>query len=572
LKKITILLAGLLLSATSFAQTVLYSEDFESGGGSVTLNTSDVSSTAGTSGTNYWVINNSYTGGTGTLVCFGSPFNFTVTNTPTQPGGITNAPTSTYLHTVSNAAVSNGITNSSFQAADGFCALAENNFVEMTNDISTTGYTNVNIDFWWMCGGSATIFGELYYSTDGGATWNLDQTNLNNQGSWLQSNFTNALWDNQATLRFGFRFVNGTTTAASEPGFSIDDIVVEGTSGGGGSNTITTGTSLTPTSWCEGNTTTIQVDFTSTGTFNAGNVYTAELSDATGSFAAPTNIGTLNSTANSGIITAVIPGATPAGNGYRIRVVSDNPATIGSDNGSDLVINALPTVTQAPFSDVCSTGGVVNLVGGSPSGGSYSGAGTSGTQFDPSVSGVGSFPLTYTYTDGNGCSNSAVENITVIQGPTVTLSTFNDVCDTDAFFTLTGGNPSNGTYSGPGVTGGVFDPAAAGVGTHTITYTFTDGNGCDGTANETITVNDCASLNEESLISFEISPNPTNNTFQIVSQSVIDHVSLLDMSGRVIKEFDGNTTEFSVQELPSGVYMVRVASKGMIQDQRLMKQ
>ncbi|XOV66225.1 MAG: T9SS type A sorting domain-containing protein [Fluviicola sp.] len=572
MKKITILLAGLLLSTSSFAQTVLYSEDFESGGGSVTLNTSDVSSTAGTSGTNYWLINNSYTGGTGTLICFGSPFNFTVTNTPTQPGGITNAPTSTYLHTVSNAAVSNGITNSSFQAADGFCAFAENNFVEMTNDISTTGYTNVNIDFWWMCGGSATIFGELYYSTDGGTTWNLDQTNLNNQGAWLQSNFTNALWDNQATLRFGFRFVNGTTTAASEPGFSIDDIVVEGTSGGGGSNTITTGTSLTPASWCEGNTTTIQVDFTSTGTFNAGNVYTAELSDATGSFAAPTNIGTLTSTANSGVITAVIPGATPAGNGYRIRVVSDNPATIGSDNGSNLVINALPTVTQAPFSDVCSTGGVVNLVGGSPSGGSYSGTGTSGTQFDPSVSGVGSFPLTYTYTDGNGCSNSAVENITVIQGPTVTLSAFNDVCDTDAFFTLTGGNPSNGTYSGPGVTGGVFDPAAAGVGTHTITYSFTDGNGCDGTANETITVNDCANLNEESLISFEISPNPTNNTFQIVSQSVIDHVSLLDMSGRVIKEFDGSTAEFSVQELPSGVYMVRVSSQGMILDQRLMKQ
>ena len=41
--------------------------------------------------------------------------------------------------------------------------------------------------------------------------------------------------------------------------------------------------------------------------------------------------------------------------------------------------------------------------------------------------------------------------------------------------------PAGGTYSGPGVTDGMdgmtysFDPAAAGVGTHTITYTESGG-------------------------------------------------------------------------------------------------
>ena len=49
------------------------------------------------------------------------------------------------------------------------------------------------------------------------------------------------------------------------------------------------------------------VDFTSSGTFNGGNIYTAELSDASGSFASPTSIGTLTSTANSGTINITIP-------------------------------------------------------------------------------------------------------------------------------------------------------------------------------------------------------------------------------------------------------------------------
>ncbi len=80
------------------------------------------------------------------------------------------------------------------------------------------------------------------------------------------------------------------------------------------------------------------VDFTSTGTFNAGNIYTAELSDATGNFASPTVVGTLNSVANSGTINITIPANMPSGVGYLIRVVSDNPVITGS-NSLPITIN-----------------------------------------------------------------------------------------------------------------------------------------------------------------------------------------------------------------------------------------
>jgi hypothetical protein len=52
------------------------------------------------------------------------------------------------------------------------------------------------------------------------------------------------------------------------------------------------------------------------------------------------------------------------------------------------------------------------------------------------------------------------------------------VCLNTPTFTLSGGSPTGGTYSGTGVSSGSFNPSTAGVGTHTITYTYTDGNSC----------------------------------------------------------------------------------------------
>ena len=119
-----------------------------------------------------------------------------------------------------------------------------------------------------------------------------------------------------------------------------------------GSNTITTGTvtGATFTVDCAVPTTGAgTVDFTSTGTFTAGNTYTAQLSDPTGNFASPTAIGTLASTANSGLINITIPAATAAGTGYLIRVVSDNPSVLGSSSAAFTIAqtgNCGPSVTQ----------------------------------------------------------------------------------------------------------------------------------------------------------------------------------------------------------------------------------
>ena len=153
-------------------------------------------------------------------------------------------------------------------------------------------------------------------------------------------------------------------------------------------------------------------------------------------------------------------------------------------------MNALPVVTCPANSSVCISASAFTLTGGSPAGGSYSGTGVSGGQFDPAAAGVGSHTITYSYTNATtGCSNSCTFTITVNPLPSVSCPANSTVCINAAAFTLTGGTPTGGTYSGTGVSGGQFNPASAGAGTHTITYSYTDGNGCTNSCTFTITVN-----------------------------------------------------------------------------------
>jgi hypothetical protein len=153
-----------------------------------------------------------------------------------------------------------------------------------------------------------------------------------------------------------------------------------------------------------------------------------------------------------------------------------------------ITVYPLPAVTCPAGFAVCIDEAPFALTGGSPSGGTYSGQGVSGGTFDPLAAGAGTWPITYSFTDGNGCTNFCVFNITVYPLPTVTCPADTAMCIDAPPFTLSGGSPQGGTYAGPGVAGGIFDPAAAGAGAHFITYTFTDTNSCAGSCQFQITV------------------------------------------------------------------------------------
>ncbi|MCK0147665.1 HYR domain-containing protein, partial [Arenibacter sp. F26102] len=80
-------------------------------------------------------------------------------------------------------------------------------------------------------------------------------------------------------------------------------------------------------------------------------------------------------------------------------------------------------VSLAPLANVQDTSQSFALTGGLPTGGTYSGIGVSGGNFDPSV-GAGNYSIIYTITNAAGCSKSTSQNITVISNNVLSVSSY----------------------------------------------------------------------------------------------------------------------------------------------------
>ena len=130
-----------------------------------------------------------------------------------------------------------------------------------------------------------------------------------------------------------------------------------------------------------------------------------------------------------------------------------------------------------------------------------------GNQTTETAVGLNEGNYNVTVTDFRGCA--AITSITVGNSnafPTVTFTAPADVCiDAGVQTGLGGATPMGGVYSGDGVTddnNGMtysFDPALANLGTHTITYSYTDGSGCSESASDDVAVFEAAIANNVEL-------------------------------------------------------------------------
>lgn len=214
---------------------------------------------------------------------------------------------------------------------------------------------------------SITPLGPTTYCTGGSVT--LD----------AGAGYSSYSWSNGVTTQ--------TTTVSAAGNYSVTVTDANGCSGTSASVTVTVTSTGVPTisangplSFCQGGSVTL--------TATAGTSYTWSNGATSQSIMVSSN----------GTFTVTVTGAGGCSG-------TSNPVTVS--------VNPLPAVTLGVFSNVCNNASAFTLTGGSPSGGMYSGTGVSSNMFDPSVAGVGTFQITYTYSDGNGCSNSASSNITV---------------------------------------------------------------------------------------------------------------------------------------------------------------
>lgn len=97
-----------------------------------------------------------------------------------------------------------------------------------------------------------------------------------------------------------------------------------------------------------------------------------------------------------------------------------------------VTINLLPNVTIGAISDFANIYATPISMAGSPSGGAFSGNGVVGNLFNPFNAGLGTSQISYSYTDGNGCSKTVNKNIIVYDtlGVVCTDTVYISVTDT----------------------------------------------------------------------------------------------------------------------------------------------
>jgi hypothetical protein len=242
--------------------------------------------------------------------------------------------------------------------------------------------------------------------------------------------------------------------------------------------TITTGT-VSPLTYCAGSA--ISVPFTSTGTFTAGNSYTIQLSNSSGSFAAPVAIGSLSSTANSGTINGTIPPGTPQGSGYLIRVASTTPAVTGSNSTATITVNAPLTPTFTAIGTVCQNAAAPVLPLNSTNSPAIPGT------WSPSIVNTSSIGSTvYTFTPSAGqCATTTTQSVLVSSPILPTFNSISPICQNTTAPVL----PTSSTNS-PSIAG-TWNPVTINTSlSGPSTYTFTPSAGqCASAATLSVQIN-----------------------------------------------------------------------------------
>ena len=185
----------------------------------------------------------------------------------------------------------------------------------------------------------------------------------------------------------------------------------------------------------------------------------------------------------------LIPANLPIGK-YTITYTYTDPATSCQGTASKQIDIGIPMQITNLNPTYCEDDAPITLAADQPGGdfsidGAYSGP--QGTAvFDPSTIGTGTHTVTFSLTNSISCSNSSTVNVEVNPLPDASFtldgvantSTELKYCDNGPLVTLAGNPNTGGTFSGTGVSGNKFNPAAAGPGTYTISYQYTSSKGC----------------------------------------------------------------------------------------------
>jgi len=267
----------------------------------------------------------------------------------------------------------------------------------------------------------------------------------------------------------------------------------------------------------------------------------------------------------------------------------------GGDTMSDNVlvyISHLPIVWAGNDASVCEDNNSFSLNGSAVNSSSFlwstSGDGTFenttslATIYHPGTNDIanGSVTLSLTGISVAPCTTDVSHSLTLSFWPlpVVTFAPIEHFCQNSPPYQLTEGSPAGGVYSGENVVNGWFYPEVAGIGTHLLTYTYSDNNGCENSADLEVDVDDCTGINSLSSNNLQVIPNPGNGNFELnLSGNVAGQyvVKIYNASGKIIIEkairFDGKEgLLINLTSEPEGIYYLNLIGNNEMISRKLV--
>ena len=274
------------------------------------------------------------------------------------------------------------------------------------------------------------------------------------------------------------------------------------------------------------------------------------------------------STSGNVTVTATNSCGTSTAATFPVTLTSAAPATPGAISGTAAICEASTSNTYS----IAPVSGATTYTWTVPAGATIvSGQGTTSITVTAGTTGG---TISVVASSSCGTSSASTFTLTVNPLPVVSQSALSNACINWSSFTLTGGSPAGGTYTGTGVSSGSFDPANSGVGTFPITYTVTQ-SGCTNTATASITVDACAGIEENNENLVVIYPNPTHGDLTILGIDLdkFKTIELLDVSGRLVEEWVVNSSEMNIDlsKHAQGAYTLRINGNGLEIVKRIQK-
>lgn len=323
---------------------------------------------------------------------------------------------------------------------------------------------------------------------------------------------------------------------------------------------------FTDTVFCVEDTFTLQYGVTSK--FYNNNTFTVQLSDASGNFSSPVNIGT-RADSIGGSIFCTIPSNTTGGSGYRIRIVGTSPIDTSFDNGNTIDIKPKPVKPIATSNSPACDNDTLKLFANSTTPGVgylWTGPFTyfNGQQNPIRTNLVTAYSGDYIVKATlNGCSRSDTVSATIVHAANVPTVTSNSpVCGGDTI-KLSASSTSAGVsyvWSGPGgytdtgATPSIPNATTGMSGTYIGSALL---NGCTSSAAVNVTVTPKINFTP----SISVSPGTTvcPTTDLVFTANNVPSGSIYNWTGpNGFSSSLSNPTRFNSQKVDSGYYKVTI--------------